>query len=181
MTPEILAYLTRNICASDPVGEFFFGPWKIDSTQIFLLSPRSYATVNLKPLVPGHVLVIPRRNVERMNELSPEEISDLYQAVQAVGELVQRRHKKSALTICTQDGKDAGQTVPHVHVHVLPRSPTDFKTNDDVYEALDNTDLNRPCSKGPDCEDRPPRKREEMAAEAADLRAFGKKFAAGEA
>ena len=79
----------------------------------------------------------------------------MYQAVQAVGELVERRYGRTALTISTQDGKDAGQTVPHVHVHVLPRSSADFKKNDDIYEAIDNADMNRPCSKGPDCEDRP--------------------------
>ena len=32
----------------------------------------------------------------------------------------------------------AGQSVPHVHVHVLPRRPGDFKSNDDVYDAIDD-------------------------------------------
>ncbi|KAL8435576.1 hypothetical protein Efla_004819 [Eimeria flavescens] len=113
-----------------------------------------------------------------MKDLTPEEIADLYQAVQAVGELVERRHGRQALTISTQDGADAGQTVAHVHVHVLPRSPTDFKKNDDVYEAIDNADMNRPRSKGPDCEERPARNDEDMAKEAAELRVFGQKLAA---
>ena len=37
-----------------------------------------------------------------------------------------------------QDGPQAGQTVPHVHIHVLPRCPGDFKHNDEVYDALDS-------------------------------------------
>ena len=37
-----------------------------------------------------------------------------------------------------QDGVHAGQSVPHVHVHVLPRRPGDFKSNDDVYDAIDD-------------------------------------------
>jgi diadenosine tetraphosphate (Ap4A) HIT family hydrolase len=36
-----------------------------------------------------------------------------------------------------QDGPAAGQTVPHVHVHVLPRRAGDFARNDDVYDELD--------------------------------------------
>ncbi len=40
--------------------------------------------------------------------------------------------------ILMQDGAHAGQSVPHVHIHVLPRRPGDFKNNDDVYDAIDN-------------------------------------------
>jgi predicted metal-dependent phosphotriesterase family hydrolase len=38
---------------------------------------------------------------------------------------------------CAQDGASAGQTVPHVHVHVLPRKAGDFKENDEIYDAID--------------------------------------------
>lgn len=44
-----------------------------------------------------------------------------------------------------QDGPAAGQTVPHVHVHVLPRRAGDFKENDEVYGAIEanEADLER--------------------------------------
>ncbi|KAL8447745.1 hypothetical protein Emag_004206 [Eimeria magna] len=181
MSLSLAAYLSKHLCKDDPPENQTFGPWPIPANQIFLLSPLSYATVNLKPVLPGHVLVIPRRKVERMRDLTPEEIADLYQAVQAVGELLERRHSRKALTISTQDGVDAGQTVPHVHVHVLPRSPTDFERNDQVYEEIDAADMarERPApSKGPDNEERRPRTDKDMAQEAADLRSFGLKLAA---
>ena len=38
----------------------------------------------------------------------------------------------SALNIAVQDGPDSGQSVPHVHIHLLPRRPADFKVNDQV-------------------------------------------------
>lgn len=42
----------------------------------------------------------------------------------------------SVLWLFAQDGQDAGQTVQHVHVHVVPRKPGDFKHNDDIYEKV---------------------------------------------
>ena len=45
-------------------------------------------------------------------------------------------HQSTALTLAIQDGSDAGQTVEHIHIHLLPRRPGDFKNNDDVYEKV---------------------------------------------
>jgi bis(5'-adenosyl)-triphosphatase len=39
--------------------------------------------------------------------------------------------------VAVQDGKAAGQSVPHVHVHILPRIPHDLVNNDDIYEELE--------------------------------------------
>lgn len=92
------------------------------------------AFVNLKPLVPGHVLVVPRRVVPRYSGLSPEEAADLWQGVLVVRTIIakaQLGHDQSAasvakadqewdFTIGMQDGPIAGQSVPHVHVHILP-------------------------------------------------------------
>jgi bis(5'-adenosyl)-triphosphatase len=39
--------------------------------------------------------------------------------------------------VAVQDGRAAGQSVPHVHVHILPRSAGDFERNDDVYHELE--------------------------------------------
>jgi bis(5'-adenosyl)-triphosphatase len=43
-----------------------------------------------------------------------------------------------------QDGPAAGQTVPHVHIHVLPRRPGDFEKNDEVYDELDRAEAHLP-------------------------------------
>ncbi|EIM23808.1 HIT-like protein, partial [Wallemia mellicola CBS 633.66] len=110
---------------------------KFDVTsQTFYRSKLSAAFVNLKPIVPGHVLVIPQRNVDRFTSLSPEEVSDLFQAAQRVGKVVEHVWKSTALTLSIQDGVDSGQTVPHTHIHVLPRRPGDFPTNDQIYDEL---------------------------------------------
>jgi hypothetical protein len=60
-----------------------FAKFNVES-QIFFKSAKSYGLVNLKPIVPGHVLVIPRRVVPRMADLQVEELNDLFQSVQRV-------------------------------------------------------------------------------------------------
>ena len=79
------------------------------------------AFVNLRPLVPGHVLVTPRRAVMRTAELSPAEADVLWDTVRRVQAVVEAAHGASASEVGVQDGKGAGQSVPHVHVHIIPR------------------------------------------------------------
>ncbi len=112
-----------------------------------MTTPFSFALVNLKPLLPGHVLVCPRALHKRITDLSATELTDLFSAVQRVQRMLARYYfsqarsqdpgqietgaETSALppptpdagsfNIAVQDGAEAGQTVPHVHVHVIPR------------------------------------------------------------
>ncbi|KAH7105013.1 diadenosine 5',5'''-P1,P4-tetraphosphate asymmetrical hydrolase [Auriculariales sp. MPI-PUGE-AT-0066] len=103
------------------------------TTQVFFRTAGSYGLVNLKPIVRGHVLVIPKRVVPRLSDLQPDEVAELFKSVQRVGNIVQDAYGAEALTVACQDGSAAGQSVPHVHVHILPRR---FKG--DVFE--DNPD-----------------------------------------
>jgi diadenosine tetraphosphate (Ap4A) HIT family hydrolase len=102
-------------------GEIRFGPWLLDPEQIFLETSSSYGIVNLKPIVPGHVLIIPKRVCPRLCDLTSEEVSDLFATVHRVGPVIERQYSGDGLNIAIQDGVSAGQTVPHVHVHILPR------------------------------------------------------------
>ncbi len=70
----------------------------------------------------------------------------------------------TGFNIAVQDGATAGQTVPHVHVHILPRRARDFANNDDVYTELDN--IGKPGF------ERVARSAQAMADEATELRAL---------
>jgi diadenosine tetraphosphate (Ap4A) HIT family hydrolase len=97
------------------------------------MSRQSIGLVNLKPIVPGHVLVIPRRVVARFQDLTGEEVADLWCTAHALGPKLQTHFGADALTFAIQDGAAAGQSVAHVHIHILPRKGGDFLKNDDVY------------------------------------------------
>lgn len=107
---------------------------------MFYTTTHSFALVNLKPLLPGHVLVSPLRRVPRLSDLHADEVSDLFLSVQRVGRTVERLFKATALNVAIQDGVDAGQSVPHVHVHIIPRQKGDMDRhggNDAIYGMLE--------------------------------------------
>ena len=124
--------------------KFKFGQVTIDGDMVFYCTELSYAFVNKKCVVPGHVLVAPRRDRLRLPELTPAEVADLFQVAQLAQRLMEKVHQADSATVCVQDGPAAGQTIKHVHVHVLPRKPDDFAFNDDVYDALANHDKGAP-------------------------------------
>lgn len=137
-----------------------FGRIRISPGQIFVESEKSYAFVNIKPVLPGHVLVAPKRIEEEYSCLSDEEITDLMVLVKGVNSCVLKAFSGTSSTITIQNGPEAGQTVPHVHVHVIPRCEGDFDNNDDIYKEIENHDK----------DDRVGRGESEMTAEANFLR-----------
>ena len=120
--------VTETVLAS--ATSFRFGPHNLPVTQIFAVTPFSFASVNLKPLVPGHALILPRRGMERVSDMKAEELSDLWILAQRVGRMLSKHFNAPALSFAIQDGAEAGQTVAHVHLHIIPRKKGDFKKND---------------------------------------------------
>lgn len=153
-----------------------FGRFKISSNIIFYQTALSAAFVNLRPIVPGHVLITPKRIVPLMADLSEDEYLDMWKTVRVVQAALGKHYGTSSYNVAVQDGKSAGQSVPHVHVHILPRSTGDFERNDDVYDELQDwaprqemADT-KPKLEVPEDDDRKDRTPEKMAAEAAVYR-----------
>jgi bis(5'-adenosyl)-triphosphatase len=123
-----------------------FGPFTVTS-QAFHLSPSrlSFGLVNLKPLLPGHILICPVRRVPRLSQLSSAETADLFNTVRTISRTLERVYHASALNVAVQDGADAGQSVPHVHVHVIPRQRGDYDDKgggDRLYDDMDGEEGN---------------------------------------
>ena len=129
---------------SQITSKIYFGPFSVNS-QVFHSTQYSFALVNLKPLLPGHVLVSPRRVTPRLSDLTPIEVSDLFLTVQRVGSMLERYYNATSLNIAIQDGADAGQSVPHVHAHLLPRKRADLHNrggSDAIYSMIEGEDGN---------------------------------------
>ena len=84
-----------------------------------------YAFLDIFPRREGHTLVIPTTPVQRIAELTTLERSQLMTGVAEVQSLLSTHFQTSDFTVLVHDGPLAGQEVPHVHVHVLPRTQRD--------------------------------------------------------
>lgn len=73
------------------------------------------------PVAPGHTLVIPRRHVGSFFELHHSEQAAMLTLVDRARQGLEREFSPDGYTIGVNDGAAAGQTVPHVHMHVIPR------------------------------------------------------------
>lgn len=82
------------------------------------------------------------RRVPRLNQLSDQETTDLFLTVKRVSNMLERVFKADALNVAVQDGVEAGQSVPHVHVHIIPRRKDDVVRGDEVYEKMDSREGN---------------------------------------
>ena len=84
-----------------------------------------FAFLDIFPRREGHTLVVPTTPVQRIAELSEMERSNLMNGVVGVQALLSKHFDTADFTIIVHDGPLAGQEIPHVHVHVLPRTDGD--------------------------------------------------------
>jgi len=73
------------------------------------------------PISPGHTLVIPRRHVDSFFNLTADEKLDLLGLLEIAKAGVESEFKPDSFNIGINDGPAAGQTVPHLHIHLIPR------------------------------------------------------------
>lgn len=75
------------------------------------------------PLAAGHVLIIPKNHHKKIQDLSIEENADLFSLVHDIISNVDKITGSTLVAI--HNGEDAGQEIPHLHIHLVPRSKDD--------------------------------------------------------
>jgi histidine triad (HIT) family protein len=83
------------------------------------------AFLDIAPVNPGHVLVIPRRHAERLTDLSEAELAACARTVRRVARAVLEATGWPGLNVLQNNDGCAGQVIEHCHFHVIPRSPDD--------------------------------------------------------
>lgn len=83
---------------------------------------RVAAFMDLVPVNPGHLLVVPVRHAVYLSDLDPEDGARMFRVAQKLTAALHRSGLKcDAVNLFLADGEQAGQEVPHVHLHVIPR------------------------------------------------------------
>jgi diadenosine tetraphosphate (Ap4A) HIT family hydrolase len=79
------------------------------------------------PVAEGHLLVIPKRHIETFLEMSDSEGRNWFDAVRAGLRIVKEKYSLDGVNIGVNEGKAAGQTIPHLHFHIIPRKVGDVE------------------------------------------------------
>jgi histidine triad (HIT) family protein len=87
--------------------------------------PEVVAFLDVQPLADGHVLVVPRAHVARVEDMDPAAADALFRATVRLAGPVRTALGAAGTTIGVNNGDATGQTIPHVHVHIVPRWPDD--------------------------------------------------------
>jgi histidine triad (HIT) family protein len=92
-------------------------------SKIITKTKNSIAFLDAFPLTKGHTLVIPKKHHEKIQDMSSEENTDLFLTVHKI---ISKVDKLSGATlVAVHNGREAGQEIPHVHVHLVPRGSDD--------------------------------------------------------
>ncbi len=96
------------------------------------------AFLDVSPLAEGHTLVIPRNHVDRMENMSEDDVAALARALPRLARAVRDVTGAAGLNILQNNGRESGQAVWHVHVHLIPRTSGDglgYRWNTGQYPA----------------------------------------------
>jgi diadenosine tetraphosphate (Ap4A) HIT family hydrolase len=92
-----------------------------EARAILAESKYAIAIADAFPVSAGHSLVIPLRHVHDLFDLSADELADAFGLVGRIKEALQSNLSPAGFNIGVNIGRDAGQTVMHAHVHIIPR------------------------------------------------------------
>ena len=81
------------------------------------------AILDIAPLAEGHTLVIPKEPAERLDLLGDEHAAGVGRVLPRIARAIMKVTGADAYNILQNNGRDAGQVVPHVHFHIIPRFP----------------------------------------------------------
>ncbi|MGI0038058.1 MAG: HIT family protein [Nitrososphaera sp.] len=83
------------------------------------------AILDAFPLAIGHTLVISKSHNSKIQDLASEESQGVFELACKVAPAVEKATGAPSTIIAVHNGKEAGQEIPHVHVHIIPRKPGD--------------------------------------------------------
>jgi histidine triad (HIT) family protein len=95
------------------------------SARIITQNDKAIAFLDAFPLSLGHTLIIPKSHYYKIQDMDKEHLSAVFDLLWKLSTAIEKAVESNASTIAIHNGKDAGQEVPHVHVHIIPRTADD--------------------------------------------------------
>jgi bis(5'-adenosyl)-triphosphatase len=115
--------------------------------QVFMETRHFMAVYNIAPIVPGHSLIVPKKYAESLFDFSDEELCELILFSKNVASTLRRAFNTKAFNWSIQELEEAGQTVSHFHLHVIPRKVKDLSEPGAWFEKIIDSKSRRRLSK----------------------------------
>src|SRR3989344_4391458 len=106
------------------------------SAEIVYENEVAIGLLDVHPKAPGHTMVIPKNHVATILDLPENETGPLFTAVKNVTRILQKALVPDGFNIGLNHGKDGGQAIDHLHVHIIPRYKGDGGTS--MHGIVDN-------------------------------------------
>jgi len=94
-------------------------------TNIIIENDKTMAFLDAYPLAKGHALVIPKDHYSKIQEIDENTSQSLFNVLWKITNPIEKAMGVNSSTIAIHNGKEAGQEIPHVHIHVIPRKRGD--------------------------------------------------------
>lgn len=85
----------------------------------------SFAFLDIAPVNKGHTLIIPKNHYINIEDIPEDELSALIKTVKKVGKLLKEKFNIEGYNVQENNDPVAGQIVPHIHFHIIPRNEND--------------------------------------------------------
>ena len=114
-----------------------------NNKRIIIENTLAKACPTTQPIVPGHILIVPKRCISNFEDMTPDELNDVFNLMKKVKDALRKAFDCEGFNHAWNENKVAGQTVPHFHLHVVPRKQGDRG----IYEYEPRKFLYRPGSR----------------------------------
>ena len=94
---------------------------RVEDEPFIAANDLAFARYDGFPVSKGHALIIPRRHIADFFDLTPEEMMAVYELLRRARDLIHDQSGPDGFNIGVNVGRTAGQTVMHVHLHIIPR------------------------------------------------------------
>lgn len=99
---------------------------KIKNNEVIKLTDEWMCIEDAYPVSPGHMLIIPKKHVASIDSISLTEWQSLYQSIKQCKAIINEKYNPDGFNIGINQGEAAGQTINHLHVHIIPRYKGDM-------------------------------------------------------
>lgn len=105
----------------------FCNIYQNEKNKIIAENELAFAIYDSYPVNPGHILIISKRHFQNFFDAASDEISAIYELLHECKTMIDEKYQPTGYNIGVNIGYDGGQTVMHLHVHLIPRYKGDIE------------------------------------------------------